>query len=212
MANREPKVLLKIYGTIVSSNVQKVLWCCAEIGVPFERLDIVETFGAQRAPGYLALNPNGLMPTIDDDGFILWESNAIVRYLCAKHSLGRLCPSSLAERADAERWMDWQQTSLAPQMGPLFRALLRNPREELPADRLAVAMQKAGDLWRMLDARLASHEYVCGASLTMADLALGNAVHRWYKFAIEHPDLPHLRAWYDRLCERPAYRTHVASI
>ena len=204
--------MLKIYGTKSSSNVQKVLWCCGEIGLEFERLDIVETFGALKAPGYLALNPNGLMPTLDDDGFILWESNVVVRYLCAKHSLGKLCPSNLAQRADGERWMDWQQTSLVPQIGPAFRALLRTPREEMPADKLAVVLQKAGDLWRMLDTRLATREYVGGASLTMADLSLGNAIHRWYKFPIEHPDLPHLRAWYDRCCQRPAYQQHIASV
>ncbi len=204
--------MLKIYGTKTSSNVQKVLWCCGEIGLEFERLDIVETFGAPRAPEYLALNPNGLMPTVDDDGFILWESNAVVRYLCAKHSLGKLYPTDLAQRADGERWMDWQQTSLGVQMGPAFRALLRNPREELPADKLAVVLQKAADCWRMLDARLATREYVGGASLTMADLALGNAIHRWYKFPIERPDLLHLRAWYDRCCHRRAYQQHIASI
>lgn len=204
--------MLKIYGTRTSSNVQKVLWCCGELGLPFERLDIVETFGGLRSPEYLALNPNGLMPTIDDDGFILWESNVIVRYLCAKHAMDRLCPADIAARADIERWMDWQQTSLAPQIGPAFRALLRNPREEMPPERLAIVLQKAADHWRMLDARVADRAYVGGASLTMADIVLGNAIHRWFKFPIQHPDLPHLRAWYDRCCERPAYRQYIASI
>ena len=90
--------------------------------------------------------------------------------------------------------------------------LLGREQKEQQIDRLAVVAQKAADLWRMLDARLATREYVGGAALTMADLALGNAVHRWYKFAIERPDLPSLRAWYDRLCKRPAYQKHVASI
>lgn len=204
--------MLKIYGTKTSSNVQKVLWCSAEIGIPFQRIEIDAAFGGLKSPPYLALNPNGLMPTIDDDGFILWESNVIVRYLAAKHSMGKLCPTSLSERADCERWMDWQQTSLVPQMGPAFRALLRTPREELAPEQLQTILKRAGDLWRMLDGRLANRSFVGGAALTIADFALGNAIHRWYKFPIERPDLPHLRAWYDRCCQRPAYQQHIASI
>ena len=204
--------MLKIYGTRTSSNVQKVLWCCGELDLPCLRLDIVDTFGGLRSPEYLALNPNGLMPTIDDDGFVLWESNVIVRYLCAKYAWGTLFPADPAQRADSERWMDWQQTSLATQMGPAFRALLRNPRDEMPPERLAVVLQKVTELWRMLDTRLADRLHVGGASLTMADIVLGNAIHRWYRFPIEHPDLPHLRAWYGRCCERSAYRQYIASV
>jgi glutathione S-transferase len=204
--------MLKIYGRKTSSNVQKVLWCCAEIGLPFERLDIDETFGGLRSPGYLALNPNGLMPTIDDDGFILWESNVVVRYLCAKHSAGTLWPTDPAARADIERWMDWQQTSIAPPVGAVFRATLRTPREEMTPDALAAAITRATNCWRMLDTRLADRRFVSGAAPGMADFTLGNAIHRWYLFPIEHPHLTHLRAWYDRLCERPAYRQHIATV
>ena len=204
--------MLKIYGSKTSSNVQKVLWCCGEIGLAFERIEIGEAFGGFRSAGYLALNPNGLMPTIDDDGFILWESNVIVRYLSARHSMGRLYPADPAERADCERWMDWQQTLLVRQMGPAFAALLRQPREEMPEAQLKAVLQKAGDLWRMLDGRLATRPFVGGAALTIADIALGNAVHRWFKFPIDRPELPRLRAWYDRCRERPAYQQHIASI
>jgi len=204
--------VLKIYGTRGSSNVQKVLWCAAEIGIAFERIEIDAAFGGLRSPGYLALTPNGLMPTIDDDGFILWESNVIVRYLCAKHSAGKFSPASLTERAGCEQWMDWQQTALVPQMGPAFRVLLRTPRDEMPKEQLDKVIERAAALWRILDARLAEHAYVGGASLSMADFALGNAIHRWYKFPIEHPNLPHLKAWYDRCCERPAYREHIALV
>jgi glutathione S-transferase len=203
--------VLKIYGRTTSSNVQKVLWCCGEIGLEFDRIDIDAAFGGLKTPAYLALNPNGVMPTIDEDGFVLWESNVIVRYLAAKHSLGDLCPADLRERADCERWMDWQQTSIATPMGIAFRALLRNPREAMPEMQWRAAVQRAGDLWRMLDARLADRLYVGGDGLTMGDIVLGNAIHRWYKLPADRPDLPHLRQWYDRLCERPAYQKHIAS-
>jgi glutathione S-transferase len=204
--------MLKIYGTKSSSNVQKVLWCCGELGLPFERLDVAETFGAPKAPGYLALNPNGLIPTIDDGGFILWESNAIVRYLCATHAMGTFCPTDARARADQDRWMDWQQTSLVIPIGALFRDLLRTPREALTPEALAAMTARANHLWGLLDTHLANRAYVGGAAPTMADFAFGNAIHRWYKFPIEHAKLDRLRAWYDRLCERPAYRQHIASV
>jgi glutathione S-transferase len=153
-----------------------------------------------------------LIPTIDEDGFILWESNVILRYLCAKHSLGKLCPSDLRQRADVERWMDWQQTVIAPPIGIAFRSLLRKPAETLPEDQIKAAVQRAGDGWRILNTRLADRPFVGGAALTMGDIALGNAVHRWFKLPVERPDLPNVRRWYDRFCERPGYREHIASI
>jgi glutathione S-transferase len=205
--------VLKIYGVKTSSNVQKVLWCCGELGLPFERDENTGgPYRTDRTPAYLALNPNGLIPTIDDDGFILWESNVIVRYLSAKHGVGTLYPVDLMRRADCERWMDWQQTAIAAPMGVAFRALLRNPRDDTPADQVQAAVQKAAAAWTILDAHLATRPYVGGAALTMGDMPLGNAVHRWYKLPVEHPDLPHLAAWYGRFCARPAYQQHIAAI
>ena len=119
--------MLKILGRKTSSNVQKVLWCCGEIGLAFEREDVGGPFGRNNEPEYLALNPNALVPTVIEDGFVLWESNAIVRYLCAKHAKGTLYPSDAKMNADADRWMDWQQTTLGPPMGILFRGLLKSP-------------------------------------------------------------------------------------
>jgi glutathione S-transferase len=204
--------MLKIYGVKTSSNVQKVLWCCGELGIAFQREEIGGAFGNNRSQDYLALNPNGLVPTIDEDGFILWESNVIVRYLSAKYGMGTLCPTDLRQRADTERWMDWQQTALLPHMGVLFRAMLRQPPDKLPEEQVRIAVQKAGDNWRILNARLSDRAFVGGAALTMGDIALGNAVHRWFKLPIERPDLPQLKRWYERLCERPSYREHIASI
>src|SRR5262249_15935258 len=120
------KRMLKILGRKTSSNVQKVLWCCDEIGLAFERSDVGGTFGGNKTAEYLVLNPNGLVPTIDDDGFVLWESNPIVRYLAAKHAMGTLCPADLRKRADADRWMDWQQTVVAGAVGGVFPAVRRS--------------------------------------------------------------------------------------
>ena len=204
--------MLKILGRKTSSNVQKVLWCCSELDIPFEREDVGGPFGKNNTPEYLARNPNGLVPTIDDDGFILWESNAIVRYLCAKHGAGKLWQSDLARRADADRWMDWQQTTLAPPMGVLFRGLLRQPPEAIDAEQMNGAMQKATAAMRILDAQLALHSFVAGDTLTMGDIALGNAAHRWFSLPRERPELPNVAKWYARLNDRPAYRQHIATV
>jgi glutathione S-transferase len=209
MTDKGGSDVLKIWGTKGSSNVQKVLWCCGELGLAFEREDIGGPDRRHKSPEYLALNPNGLIPTIDDGGFILWESNAIVRYLSAKHGMGTLCPVDLAQRADADRWMDWQQTALASPMGVLFRALLRSPPEKTEPAQLDAALQKAGATWKILDTRLAAQPFVAGALLTMGDIAVGNAVHRWFRLPLERPALPHLASWYARLRERPAYEQHI---
>ncbi len=202
--------MLKILGRKTSSNVQKVLWCCAEIGLAFERSDIGGPFGGNKTAEYLALNPNGLVPTIDDEGFILWESNAIVRYLAAKHAAGSLWPTDLQRRADADRWMDWQQTALSVPMGILFRALLRSPPDRVEPAELENAQRRAASAFSILDDQLGRTRYVAGDELTMADIALGFAPHRWYLMPIDRPRFSNLERWYRSLCERAAYREHVA--
>ena len=203
--------MLKILGRNTSSNVQKVLWCCDELKIEFERQDIGGPFGKTHTPEYLALNPNAVVPTIVDNGFVLWESNAIVRYLAASHGAGSLCPTDLARRADADRWMDWQQTTLGPPMGILFRGLLKTPPDEFSPAEIDAALGKAGNAWKILDAQLSKRAFVTEDSLTMADIALGNAVHRWFRLPLERPSLPQVKAWYARLCERPSYRDRIAA-
>ena len=204
--------MLRILGRKTSSNVQKVLWCCGELDLPFAREDFGGEFGKNRTPEYLALNPNGVVPTLVDEGFILWESNVIVRYLAAKYSLGTLCPVDLRRRADAERWMDWQQTTLGPPMGVLFRGLLKTPPDAIESGEIGRAEQKATAAWAILEAQLAEQPYVAGPELTIGDIALGYAPHRWFKLPLDQPDLPNVKRWYARLCERPAYSQHIAGI
>ena len=202
--------MLTILGRTDSSNVQKVLWCCGEIGVPFTRRDVGGAFGGNRTPQYLALNPNGLVPTIDDDGFVLWESNAIVRYLAARYGRGTLHQDDARERASAERWMDWQQTTLATPMVVLWRSLVRNPELKTPAGEIDAARERSAAAFGILDRQLDQAPYIAGSRLTVGDIALGYAVDRWFRLPIERPDFPGVKAWHERLRARPAYLEHVA--
>ncbi len=200
--------MLKIWGRNNSSNVQKVLWACAETGAKYERVDVGGSFGGNREPWYLALNPNGLIPTINDDGMVLWESNAIVRYLAARYGAGSLWPTDLKVRADADRWMDWQLTTVGPALGPIFFGLVRTPPAQRDLAAIEAARVKLAEILKILDQRLAKSRFVAGDSLTMGDIPLGIIAYRWFTLPIERPDLPHLAAWYNRLVERPAFKAH----
>jgi glutathione S-transferase len=203
--------VLRIWGRSTSINVQKVLWCCAELDVPYDRVDVGGPFGGNREPEYLRLNPNGLVPTISDGGFVLWESNAIVRYLATRHGMGTLCPEDLAARADADRWMDWQLGTLWAGFRPAFIGLVRTPPEERDQASIAAAIDETAGSLAILDAHLAGRDYVTGPSLTMADIPLGVTAYRWFALDVERPAMPNLEAWYERLCVRNPYRATVMS-
>lgn len=200
---------MKIWGRHTSINVQKVLWTCAELGIAYERVDVGGAFGGLDSPGYRAMNPNGRIPVIDDDGFVLWESNTIVRYLCATRAAGTLCPDTPAGRAEAEKWMDWQLCHVLPGMVTMFVGLVRTPPAERDTKAIEGARQRTEESWRLLDAHLAGRPYVGGDAFTMADIPLGAFAYRWLGLPIERPALPGLQAWHERLIARPAYRQHV---
>jgi glutathione S-transferase len=201
--------VLRIWGRSNSINVQKVLWCCEELDIHYQRVDVGGPFGGNKEPEYLRLNPNGLVPTISDGGFVLWESNVIVRYLAAKHGMGTLCPEDLAERADADRWMDWQMGTLWANFRPAFVGLIRTPPEKRDRDITATAISKTTGNLAMLDAHLATRDYVTGPVLTMADIPLGVTAYRWLSLEIERPPMANLEAWYERLCARYPYQATV---
>ena len=202
--------MLKIWGRKNSINVQKVMWTVAELGLEPERIDAGMAHGLVGEPWYAALNPNRMVPTIDDDGVVLWESNVIVRYLAAKHAPGTLMPTDPVARAKADMWMDWQQNTLMPAgLSPLFLGLIRTPPDKRDAGALRKAAEVTESALRTLDAHLAKQAYVLGDSLTVADIPVGVATYRWYALPVEHAELPHLRAWYDRLKQRPAFAEHV---
>lgn len=201
--------MIKVWGRTDSSNVQKVLWCCDELGVPFERVDIGGRFGGNDEPAYRALNPNGLIPTIEDGGFVLWESNSIARYLVDKYGPGQLLPATPEARAHAGRWMDWQLSTITPAMVPLYWGLVRTPEEKRDPQAIDKALQSAGRVWQIVEGHLAKNHYLGGDAFSLGDIPVGVWVHRWYHLPIRRPETPHLKAWYDRLAERPPYRTHV---
>ncbi len=203
--------MLKIWGRENSSNVQKVVWCCAELGLAYEREDAGGQFGRTRDADMLARNPNAVVPTIDDDGFVLWESNAIVRYLAAKHGRGTLCPDMPQARADADRWMDWQQTTVLSAMTTIFWGLVREP-DKYTRDQIDDAIAAAIPIWAILDERLRGRAWVMGDQFTMADIPLGPMAWRWFQLVASRPAMPALEAWYARLLARPGFDRHIASI
>lgn len=200
---------IKIWGRRDSSNVQKVLWCCDELGVAFERIDIGGKFGGNKEKPYLDLNPNGLVPTIEDGSFVLWESNSIMRYLVDKYGGGRLLPSTPEGRADANRWMDWQLSTFNPAIVPLFWGLIRFPEEKRDKAAIEASLQKTIKAWEIVDNRLARSSHLAGDAFSIGDIPLGVWAYRWYNLPIARPDLPHLKKWYDRLCQRQPYKTHI---
>ena len=200
--------MLKIWGRRNSINVQKVLWCCGELGLEFDRVDAGLQFGVNNTPEYKAMNPNGRVPTIDDDGFILWESNAIVRYLARKHGLGRLLPDDARAAADADRWMEWYSTTVGPNVGPVFQTLVRTPPEKRDMELVEERRKALVANWQILEAQLAGRDYVTGSSFTIADIPLGVAAYRWFNLPLERPASPNVERWYQRLTERSAFKKH----
>ena len=202
--------MLTVWGRNNSINVQKVMWTVGELGLQHERIDVGRQFGGLDTPEFLAMNPNGRIPTIvDDDGTVVWESNAVVRYLAAKYGAGSLWPDDAARRASADQWMDWMHTVIALLINPVFVALIRTAPEERDSDALAAAAEGLADAWRILDAHLAAQPYAVGEALSMADIPIGCACFRYYALDLAHPDLPNVAAWYARLQEREAFREHV---
>lgn len=201
--------MLVVWGRNNSVNVQKVLWCCEELALRYERIDAGGAFGVVNTPPYRSLNPNGLVPTIDDDGFVLWESNAIVRYLAAKHGAGSLWPQELRTRAQADRWLDWMLTTFWPAIRTLFLGLVRNAPEHRDPRALEESRLKTAQVLAIADAHLAQSAYLAGATLTMGDIALGCGIWRWMALPIERPPLPHVQRWFESLAKRPAYQQVV---
>jgi len=202
--------MLRIWGRATSSNVQKVLWCCAELAIPYDRVDHGGPFGGNRDPEYLRLNPNGLVPTVIDGDLVMWESNTICRYLAATRNGAGLYPSDPAARTYVERWMDWQLSVVAGPMGQLLYGLVRSRPETRDPAAIEAARRRAITAWEIIDDAVADRPYLGGAALSLAEIVLGTQIYRWYAFPIERPDLPHLRRWYERFCERPGFKQHIA--
>lgn len=201
--------MLKIWGRRNSINVQKVLWTAELCGRPYESIEVGGPFGGTDTPQYLAMNPNKVVPTLQDGDNVIWESNTIVRYLAAKYGKGGLCPADPAARSRAERWMDWQLSTLNKPMRDLFWGYVRLPPEKHDPARMVAALALATDAMRILDAHLADHAFVAGPHFSMGDIPVGCFSWRWFALPLDRPDLPHLKRWHESLHDRPGYRQHV---
>ena len=204
--------MLKIHGRNNSSNVQKVVWALDEMGLSFERIDAGGAFGIVETPEYKSMNPNSRVPTMDEDGFVLWESNAIVRYLAAKHDNGGLCPSDPRQRADADRWMDWQQTTVAPTIFPIFWGLVRTPEPDRDAKAIEAGRKAMLPLMHILDNCLADRAFMAGDVFTMGDIPLSINVYRFFTLIDNRPKFGNLEAWYDRICARAPFKKNILDI
>ena len=201
--------MLKIWGRPNSINVQKVLWLAHELNLDFEHEIAGMAHGKVNEPWYREMNPNGRVPTIEDDGTVLWESNVVVRYLASKHASGSWIPETLAGRAEAEMWMDWQQTTVHPFITPVFWNIIRTPASGPDQSAIDAGVKGMHDAFAMLNSRLEGRDFVLGDRITVADIPLGCAAYRWYAMPVDHGDFPNVRAWYDRLTTRPPYQEHV---
>jgi len=202
--------MLTVWGRINSINVMKVLWACAELDVAYQRIDAGLHHGVVDTDAYGEMNPNRRVPTVRDGDFVLWESNTIVRYLAARERRHDLLSDNPRRRADAERWMDWSTSTLAAPMTTIFWQLIRTPVERRDPAAIERSTAETIRLFELLDRQLQARATLCGATPTVADIAVAPFVHRWLALPIAHPQLPALDAYYRRMMSRPAFRQHVA--
>ena len=205
--------MLTIWGRANSVNVQKALWCCDELGLPFERIDAGLQFGRNNEAAYLAMNPMGRVPTLVDGDFVLWESNSIIRYLAMQYGPGAsLYPADPKQRASVDRWLDWSLSTLQPAERPVFWGYVRTPPAERDTAALKAAEGPLANLWRVIDGQLQGRDFIETDDFTLADLVLGIYARRWYgiEHEIERPALPNVERWYRRTGERAGFGRYVA--
>jgi len=201
--------MLEIWGRRNASNVLPVMWAIGELALPHRRHDVGGSFGGLDTPVYLALNPNGRIPTIRDDGKIVWESNAIVRHLCRRYGQGSLLPDRDQDYSTADQWMEWHKTTPYPPYIELFWAIVRTEPPYRDPVRIARLAALVANSLGVLERHLAGRAFILGDRLTMADIPLGPMIHRYFALEVERPELPNIKAWYERLSGRPAFREHV---
>jgi glutathione S-transferase len=204
--------VIKLWGRANSSNVMKVVWLLEELGIAYDRVDVGGSFGGTSTPEYRAMQPLGLVPAIEDGDFHLFESNSILRYICNAHAPSTpLYPTEPKARARVESWMDFQQTAINRPMSTIFLGLVRTPAAQRDMAAITAAAKEAAGHWAILDGRLARQAYVASDTFSIADIALGIYVHRWFVMDVPaRPEAPHLHAWYQRLLARPVYTKRIA--
>ena len=204
--------MIKLWGRANSSNVMKVIWLLEELGLAYERVDVGGPFGGTATAAYRAMNPLGMVPSLEDQGLTLFESNVILRYLCNAHApTSAFYPTEPAGRAQVEMWMDFQQTALTRPQSMVFQGLVRTPPEQRDMAAITEAAEEGAKIWAIVDRRLGTQAFVATDAFSLADIAFGVHVHRWLKLDIPNrPPAPNLTQWYERLLMRPAFQQHVA--
>lgn len=200
---------IRIWGRASAFNVQKALWALAECGRAFERIEAGGAAGGLDQPGFVAMNPVGRIPVIDDGGTVVWESNAVVRYLAARYAAGTLWAIDPGERSLADRWMDWFQNHLYRDFMDLFWALVRTPAADRDGARIEALVARSAEGFALLDRHLERHAFVAGDAFTIGDIPVGTSAYRYFEMDIARPALPNVDRWYRELATRPGYRAHV---
>lgn len=196
--------MLTIWGRLSSINVQKVVWAAGEVGQAFERIDLGGPFGGVREPTFLAKNPNGLVPVLEDGEVCLWESNSIVRYLAARYGAGWIWQDDPARRAEADLWLDWTLSELQPALAPVLWGVVRKLPDYTDPARIAAGMAATEALMEILEAQLARRNFLADDRFGMADIVVGTGVHRWLNMPVERKARPRLQRWYETVAARPA--------
>lgn len=206
--------MLKIWGRNNSSNVQKVMWAVGELGLPHERIDVGGAFGKTREPPYSDMNPNATVPTLQEpDGFTLWESNTICRYLGARHDKANVLePKDVKQRGLASQWMDWQLSVVGPAITPVFWGLIRTPPEKRDLAAIKAGRDKTVEAMIILDQHLANSDYAAGPAFSYGDIPVGVMCFRYVQLVADRPATPHLDRWYAAISSRQAFKDHVAAV
>lgn len=200
---------LRLWGRATSGNVQKPMWLLAELGLDHERIDVGGEFGGNHTPEYLAMNPNGRVPVLEDGKAIIWESNTIVRYLAARYGGARFWRDDPAQRAAAEMWMDWALTTMNPEVSGLFHASVRTPEKDRDPAKIDARSKGAVKALTILENHLAKSDWVAGNEVSIGDIPIGTQLYRYFDCDNERPSLPRVEAYYARMCARQAYRDTV---
>lgn len=201
--------MLEVWGRRNSSNVMTVMWSVGELGLEYKRHNLGGSFGGLDTPDYRAMNPNGVVPTVNDNGRVLWESNVIARYLAATYGKGSLWPEDPYQRALSDQWMDWYKSTFYPCIMPIFFNMIRTAPDGQDMAAVERGVKASAKVLQTLNQQLERHSFVAGDELTMGDIPLGPVIYRYLNLEIDRPSLPGIETWYRRLCDRPAYQKHV---
>ena len=200
---------IRLWGHPKSINVQKVLWALDELDLEFQGIDAGGKFGRVKDADYLTLNPNGLVPTLEDGNAAIWESNAILRYLAAKYGSAPFLPTDLAQRARADAWTDWSSTTLWANVRPLVIQLVRTPEAERDHTVIEQSIRSVNAAIDILDRELSRKRFVAGDEFTFGDIPVGAVAQRWFNLPIERPKADSVRTWYDQIKQRPGFKRWV---